>query len=211
MKIETLILGQLETNCYLVYDDKTKETIIIDPADEGTFIIQKILDLGLNPKLIIATHGHFDHLLGASEVKLAFNIPFLMHKADLPILKRTQETSSYFLGIAVDPPPPVDKFIKEGEKISFGKASLKVIETPGHTPGGICLYTQGILFSGDTLFANGIGRTDLSYASHEQLICSIKEKLLKLPEETTVYSGHGITTTIQEEKEFLKTTEISYN
>lgn len=211
MKIETLVLGQLETNCYLVYDEKTKEAIVIDPADEGNFIIQKILDLKLRPRLIIATHGHFDHLLGALELKLAFNLPFLMHQADLPILKRTQETSSYFLGIAVDPPPPVDKFVKEGDKISFGKSELKVIETPGHTPGGICLYTLGTLFSGDTLFADGIGRTDLSYASHEQLIHSIKEKLFQLPEKTIVYPGHGISTTIQTEKESLKITKISYN
>ncbi|MDP3955249.1 MAG: MBL fold metallo-hydrolase [bacterium] len=204
MKIETLILGQLQTNCYLVWDEKTLEAVIIDPADEGTFIIQKILDLKLKPKLILATHGHFDHILAATELKLAFNIPFLMHKADLFLLNRTENTAEHFLGMKVDPPPMVDKFLKDDDLIVFGREKLKVIETPGHTPGSICLYTKGFLFSGDTLFLAGVGRTDFAYGSRENLLKSIQKKLFKRPKETIVYSGHGPITTIGIENLYFK-------
>ncbi len=201
MKIDTFSLGSLKTNCYLVYDEKTKEAIIIDAADDGDFIIQKILDLKLRPRLIVATHGHFDHLLGATEVQLAFKIPFLIHKADLPLLRRSRQSVKKFLGFVADPPPKDKKLIEEGDQLNFGEEKLTVIETPGHTPGGICLYAPGVLFSGDTLFANGIiGRTDFSYASKGKIMRSIKKKLLKLPEKTVVYPGHGDTTSIKNEK-----------
>lgn len=235
MKIERYVLGPLATNCYLVYDESSFEGVIIDPADEGNFISQKILDLGVEPKFIIATHGHFDHLLAALELKLNFNTPFLMHKADIPLLARTQDSARYFTGLKVDPPANVDKFLKEGDVLKFGQEKLKVIETPGHTPGGICLYGQQesrkrskgrhaefisaskvlnrvqgdkqemvpILFSGDTLFCQGVGRTDFSYSSTKDLIKSLKEKILVLPEDTCVYPGHGEVTTIGKEKESL--------
>lgn len=203
MKIETLILGQLATNCYLVYDEKTRETAIIDPADEGDFIIQKILDLKLKPKLILATHGHFDHLLGVTELKLAFNIPFFLHQADLFLLKRMEKTAKYFTGLKVDPQPEVDKFLKEKDHLFLDGESLEVIETPGHTPGGVSLYKKDVLFSGDTLFRGGVGRTDFSYASFSDLKKSIREKLFKLPSETGVYPGHGPKTTLHFSKVFL--------
>lgn len=205
MKINILSLGSLKTNCYLVWDKETKEVIIIDAADDGDFIIQKILDLKLRPKLIVATHGHFDHLLGATELQLAFKIPFLIHRADLPLLRRSRQSVKKFLGFVADPPPKDKELIEEGDQLSFGKEKLTVIETPGHTPGGICLYAPGVLFSGDTLFANGIiGRTDFSYASKEKIMRSIKEKLLKLPGNTVVYPGHGRQTTIGAEKRALQ-------
>lgn len=199
MKTQTLVLGQLETNCYLAWDEKTHDAIIIDPADDGTFIIQKILDLKLRPKLILATHGHFDHILAATELKLAFNLPFLMSQADLFLLNRTENTAQHFLGIKVDPPPIVDKHLKEGDLVTFGSEKLKVIETPGHTPGSICLYTKGFLFSGDTLFQAGIGRTDFAYSSHTKLIESL-QKIFRLPEITAVLPGHKEATTIKDEK-----------
>lgn len=209
MKVETLVLGPLATNCYLVWDEKTKEAVIIDPADEGTFIIQKILDLKLKPRLILATHGHFDHVLAATELKLAFRIPFWLHQADLFLLQRTQKTTKHFTGLQADLPPQVDKFLKEGDEITFGKEKLRVIETPGHTPGSISLYAPRILFSGDTLFAGGVGRTDFSYASQEKIIASIKEKLFRLLDKTVVYPGHGVTTTINNEKaNFAKTQRL---
>lgn len=201
MRIERLVVGQLATNCYLVWDEKTQEAIIIDPGDAADFIIRKIQDFNLKPKLIIVTHGHFDHVLAAAELKLVFQVPFLMNKKDLAILKRMKESTRYFTGIIPDlPPPRVDKFIKEGDIIKFGKENLKVIETPGHSPGGVALYNrgEGVLFSGDTLFQQGVGRTDFSYASEKDLIKSIK-KLFKLPPQTKVYPGHGEETTIGEE------------
>ena len=198
MKIETLVVGQLATNCYLAICEETNRTAIIDPGDDGEFIVQKILDLKLKPEFMAATHGHFDHILAATELKLAFGIPFYLHQKDLSILKRTRRTAEYFLGISVDPPPEVDKFIRGGDVLRFGKEKLAVIETPGHTPGGICLYNQKILFSGDTLFAEGqVGRTDLGGSSLEDLTNSIKTKLFVLPDETVVYPGHGEETTIK--------------
>lgn len=206
MKIEALVVGQLQTNCFLVWDEENNEAIIIDPADAGDYIIRRIQDLELKPLLIIATHGHFDHVLAVPEVKLAFKIPFLIHQADLFLLKRSRETAHFFTRAEADPPLMPDKFIKEKDIIKAGKIKLTVIETPGHSPGGVSLYNreEGILFSGDTLFRQGIGRYDFSYASKEDLFNSI-EKLLKLPEKTIVYSGHGPETTIGEEKDIIDT------
>jgi len=199
MKIEKLVVGQLQTNCYLVWDEKSGEVVIIDPADDADYIIRKIQDFKLKPKLILATHGHFDHVLAVPELKLAYKIPFLMHKADLFLLKRSKETAKYFTGLEADPPLMPNKFIKEGDIIKFGKEKLKVLETPGHSPGGVSFFSRGVVFDGDTLFRRGIGRYDFSYASKEGLFASIK-KLLKLPDKTRVYPGHGEETTIGEEK-----------
>ena len=203
MEIESLRVGQLETNCYLVFCPKTKEAVIIDPGDAGDFISQKILDLKLKPKLILATHGHFDHILAVTELKLAFNIPFLMHKDDLFLLKRVKRTAEYFLGYPADLPPVVDRYLTEGESIMFGKEKLKVIETPGHTPGGVSLFAKGVLFSGDTLFCQGVGRTDFSYCSYKDLMKSL-QKLFKLPGKTVVYPGHGSETNLVAEQSFFR-------
>jgi len=140
MQILRLPLGQLQTNCYLVSCPKTNRGIIIDPADSGGFIAQKIQELKLKPQLIVATHGHFDHVLGALELKLALQIPFALHPNDLPILNNVQKSARYWLSTKADPPPPVDHWLKEGEMLQFGQEKLTVIETPGHTPGGISLY-----------------------------------------------------------------------
>ena len=190
MEVQRIIVGQLQTNCYLVFNPKTKDTLIIDPGDDGDYIIRKIEDLELKPKMILITHGHFDHVLAVTELKLAFGIPFLMHKADLFILRRVQETTRYFTGSQTDTPLMPDKFIKKNEMIIFGNEKLKVIGTPGHTPGGVSFYGKKILFSGDTLFADGVGRTDFSYGSAKDLKESLK-KLFQLPRQTKVYPGHG--------------------
>ena len=203
MEIESLRVGQLETNCYLVFCPKTKEAVIIDPGDAGDFISQKILDLKLKPKLILATHGHFDHILAVTELKLAFNIPFLMHKDDLFLLKRVKRTAEYFLGYPVDLPPAVDQYLTKREVVTFGEEKLKVIETPGHTPGGVSLFAKGVLFSGDTLFCQGVGRTDFSYCSYKDLMKSL-QKLFKLPGKTVVYPGHGSETNLVAEQSFFR-------
>jgi len=201
MKIETLVVGQLQTNCYLVYDQKSRKTVIIDPGDDADFIIQRIKDLELKSEFILATHGHFDHVLAALELKLAFKIPFLIHKDDLFLVKRAVRTADYFVGDTQGFNPYPDKFIKEKDIISIGKnLQLKVIATPGHSPGGVSFYSRGVLFSGDTLFYNSFGRTDYNYGSLTDLKKSIKEKLFKLPDKTVVYSGHGPQTTIGQEK-----------
>jgi hydroxyacylglutathione hydrolase len=209
MKIETLVVGQLATNCYLVWEEKNKQTLIIDPGDSADYLSDKILGLGLKPKAIIATHGHFDHVLAALELKLAFKIPFLINKKDTFILKYLAKSAKFWLNLKnepANPPPEIDQNPKDGTRIKLGKNILKVLATPGHTPGGISLYSpsQGLLFSGDTLFANGWGRTDLPGGSEKELLKSLK-KLFKLPGKTRVFPGHGPETTIETEKETLKT------
>jgi len=196
MIIYTFPLGLLLANCYFAVCGKTKKAIIIDPADEGDFLLQKIKELSIKPLFMVATHGHFDHLMAALEIRLSLKIPFLMSEKDLPLLARHQKTANYFLKYEVDPVPKVDRFLKEGDILTFGQEKLRVIETPGHTQGSVSLFTlQGAqsLFTGDTIFNDGsIGRTDLEGGSAEKLRESIK-KLSKLPPQTLIYPGHGET------------------
>lgn len=142
MQIKTLVVGQLATNCYLVFDEEAREALIVDPGDDADYIINRIRDLDLTPKVIVATHGHFDHVLAVTELKLAFKIPFYLHKKDLKILKRVQPTARYFLNTQVDPILMPDKFLKPGIKIKIGKESIGVLETPGHTQGSISLFSS---------------------------------------------------------------------
>jgi len=197
MHLDKLVVGSLQTNCYLAWDEETQESIVVDPGDDSHFIIQRILDLNLRPQLIIATHGHFDHVLGATELKLAFKIPFLLNQKDFFLYKRAAKTSKFFSGISADPIIDVDKFLKEGDIIQFGKGKLGVIETPGHTPGSITLFGEKIIFSGDVIFREGYGRTDFSYAFEGDLKKSA-QKILKLSPETIIYPGHGPEFSVEE-------------
>jgi glyoxylase-like metal-dependent hydrolase (beta-lactamase superfamily II) len=192
MQIETLKLGQLDTNCYLAWCEKNDEAIIIDPADEGGFISEKILELNLKPVAIILTHGHFDHILGLLELKLNFpETPIMVHEADLFLIESVQKRAQHWLKMQVNPAPKIDKLLKEGDQIKFGQEVLTVLHTPGHTPGSICLYSDLVMFTGDTLFRDGaIGRTDLSYSSPKKIQLSLK-KIKKLPGSRQMYSGHG--------------------
>lgn len=219
MKILTLPVGQMQSNCYLVINEKSQEAIVIDPGDDGDFIIRRIQDEEVKPTLIVATHGHFDHLMAATELKLAFKIPFYIHQNDQSILDRHQSTARYFLGIDVDPPPTVDHYLKDGDMVHVGNEKLTVRETPGHTPGSIYLLSgfalsevegsdpetySPILFCGDLLFAGGgVGRTDLEGGDEKLLYNSIKQKIFTLPDETIIYPGHGEPTTVGQEKKFF--------
>lgn len=196
MQIITLTVGQLGTNCYLVESDG--EVGIIDPGDDGDFIIRKIEDLKVKPVWVVATHGHFDHVLAVTEVALAYQIPFYINNKDESLLKRAADTSEYFLGIPADPVLVKSKRLDSKTVLKLGKEKIEIIETPGHTLGSVCLYfkKEGALFSGDTIFTGGaVGRTDLKCSSIDQLARSLP-KILKLPENTVVYSGHGRETTI---------------
>lgn len=204
MKIVKLELGQLQTNCFIAICEETKEGIVIDPADEGGFIAEKVLSLGVKPVMIVATHGHFDHVLGLLELKLAFGLPFVMHEDDQLLLKQAQKSALHWLKRQVDPVPMYDWDLMDGDEIRFGKEKLKVIHTPGHTPGSVSLYSEKdkILFSGDTIFAGGsVGRTDFKYSSREDLENSIK-KLMALPTETMIYAGHGEESTVGSERDY---------
>jgi len=204
--IEILKVGQLAANCYLFYDSETKESFIIDPGDDTEYIINKLSDLSLNPKAILATHGHFDHILAVTELKLAYNIPFYAHRGDAAIVNRMERTARYFTGAAADPAPKIDKPLVPERTLGVGNLSLKIIYTPGHTPGSVCLYCEkeNIIFTGDTIFADGnYGRTDLTGGDAKKLKDSIL-KVLSLPDNTTIYPGHGEKTNVRKEKSFYR-------
>ncbi|MFQ6084443.1 MAG: MBL fold metallo-hydrolase, partial [Candidatus Aminicenantia bacterium] len=195
-----LIVGALQTNCYLVYSPQSSECIVIDPGADGKKIISSIKRNNLKPKYIINTHGHIDHIGANRMVKEEFQIPLLIHHEDSPMLTQKQNIGLAFL-LGARSSPPADDFLKENQKIKIGQSSLEVIYTPGHSPGSISLKGDEFIISGDTLFAGGVGRTDLPGGSWEILLSSIKEKILALPEDLIVLPGHGPVTTIKEEKE----------
>lgn len=183
----------MQTNCYLVFDEKSQKGIIIDPGEDADYIQQIILDNGIIPMLIIATHGHFDHILAVSELKLAFKIPFLIHKKDEFLVKSMKKRAEFFLKTKVDPNPSVDGFLEEGREISVGKNNFVVLETAGHTPGSISLFCdeEKIVFSGDLIFADGTyGKNDHKYSDPDKMLKSVW-KIQSLPESTTLYPGHG--------------------
>lgn len=206
MQIKKFSLGALQTNCYLVWD--SGEGVIIDPADTGEFIAEKIHDLKFTPKAVIATHGHFDHILGAGELQMIINAPFFINKNDMSLLEKMNQSASHWLRQSITKPPPNKiQFLKENDLIHCGEVNFRVITTPGHTPGSISLYTKtalrnqktrSLLFSGDTLFSGAIGRTDFSYSDKKQLDVSLN-KLFNLPKQTVVFPGHGEKTIIEQE------------
>lgn len=203
IKYKVLVLGQLETNCYLVWDEKTKKGMVIDPADDGIGISEEIMAEGIELVGVVMTHGHFDHSLAALDLKLIYNVPIYLDSKDKFLLDRQDETAKYFLKMDIKTPNivKIDKDLEEIEEIEIGNEKLKVIKTPGHTPGSVSLYYEkgGLLFSGDTLFKGLRGRTDFKYGSTSKIYESL-HKLMKLPEETEVLSGHGEATTIGSEK-----------
>lgn len=194
----------MDTNCYLVFDEDTNKGIVIDPADEGDYISQKILENQIDLQSIVLTHGHFDHILGALELKLNFNSPIYLNERDYNLYKNASKSARFWLKRPSDPLPVIDEYIKEGKQIVFGSSSLQVLETPGHTPGSICLYSsdQNAVFTGDTLFKRGLGRTDHKYSSAMKLSESL-DKLFQLPDQTIAYPGHGDFTYLGDERRLL--------
>jgi len=190
--IETFSVGMLSTNCYVVNSQQTKEAIIIDPGldtpSEAEQIFDYITQAALKVKLIINTHGHQDHISGNAIFQEKYQVPIYIHKYDAPSIEHLQESKF---------PPTV--LLDEGNLIEFDNESLKVMYTPGHTPGSICLLGQKLVFSGDTLFAGGIGRTDFPGGSNRDMQASL-EKLMRLPDYFLIYPGHGPSSIIGEEK-----------
>ncbi len=184
------------TNCYLLWSDK--EAGVIDPGGPVSEVIDFIKQRGLVLKWIVNTHGHADHIAGNRMLRNEFAVPIFIHERDREMLLEPTANLSVFIGKGITSPDP-DKLIKDGDILSLDWETLQIIDTPGHTPGGISLYTPGLLFAGDTLFLESIGRTDLPGGAHEQLLKSIREKLIILPPETIVLPGHGETTTIEHE------------
>jgi hydroxyacylglutathione hydrolase len=199
---KTLVVGPLQCNCAILGCEKTKEAVIIDPGDEADKIISEVKSLGLTPKYLLHTHAHFDHIGGTKGVREAFQATVCLHGGDADIYKNLPMQGQMF-GMKFDPAPPLEKEIEDGEELSFGEYKLQIIHTPGHSPGGVCfrlLNSDEVLFSGDTLFRQSIGRTDLWGGDYSMLIRSIKSRLLVLEEDTRVYPGHGPHTRIGEEK-----------
>jgi len=196
--VHSLVVGHLATNCYVL--EKEGVAIIVDPGDEPERILRFIKDIKTKPSAIVATHAHFDHVLGVDHLRRVLGIPFLLHRADLPILESMQNRVRQFIGIEVPQPPKVDSFLEDGEGLSLGSETIRVIHTPGHSPGSISLYGNGYVMTGDALFNQSIGRTDLPGGDFDTLVRSIKEKLFTLKDETIVYPGHGPETSISDEK-----------
>ncbi|MBI4310820.1 MAG: MBL fold metallo-hydrolase [Chloroflexi bacterium] len=186
-------------NVYIIGSQAAKECIVVDPGAQAERIVYEVQRLGLTAKLIVNTHGHGDHTSAVAGVKAATGAVYAIHQADLPLLKESewarQAVADY------QPPPAPDRYLAEGDALEVGGLRFQVLETPGHTPGGICLYGHGLALTGDTLFQGSIGRYDLPGGDGRQLLLSIFGKLLTLPEETVVYPGHGNQTTIGREKQ----------
>ncbi|MBF0099604.1 MAG: MBL fold metallo-hydrolase [Desulfobacterales bacterium] len=201
MIIEELVVGPIMTNCYIVGCEQTRSAIVIDPGDETHKILMKLAQLQLKVKYIVNTHGHFDHVGGNKKMKEATHADILIHPDDAVMLPRISLTAMSF-GLTVENSPPADNTIDHGDEIQVGDITFQVIATPGHTLGGISLYTDSVVFVGDTLFSGSIGRTDFPGGDYDTLISTIKRRLFVLPDHVTVYSGHGPATTIKREKQF---------
>ena len=201
MIFETIVVGPLEVNCSVLACEATREAVVVDPGGSVELIRRAVERHGLTVRCLINTHGHFDHVGGNRAAVSAFAAPLVIHREDAPMLGRAAEVALRY-GLAGENSPEPDSFLEDGQEIVFGSCSLKVIHTPGHTQGGCCLYLEQEkkLISGDTLFADPIGRTDLPGGSHEQLLQSIRTRLFTLPDDVTVYPGHGPETTIGHEK-----------
>jgi glyoxylase-like metal-dependent hydrolase (beta-lactamase superfamily II) len=195
MIIKSIVVGPNEANCYILGCDRTKEAVIIDPGSETARIKDAIRQAGVLPRFIVNTHGHADHIAANRELAL----PVMIHRLDSEYLKSPYKNMSVFFGFWVTSPMP-ERLLEDGDRIKIGDLVLEVIHTPGHTPGSICLRADSVVFTGDTLFAGGVGRTDLVGSSEKALFDSIKKRLLVLGDDVTIYPGHGPASTIGEEK-----------
>lgn len=204
MILKALVVGPFASNCFIVGSEKTKDGIIIDPGADPKNILNAVHEIGLSVKLIVATHNHIDHVGALQAVKEATMADFAVHEADCKeafpaVFGRMM---GLMLGSSLRAPPKPDRLLGDGDMIEIGELRFKVLHTPGHSPGGISLLGDGIVFSGDTLFNLGIGRTDLAGGDYAKLMESIVAKLMVLPDSTLVYPGHGPETTIGTERKW---------
>ncbi|MGN0159145.1 MAG: MBL fold metallo-hydrolase [Brotaphodocola sp.] len=202
-RIKTCVLGPVSTNCYLIYHEQTREAVIIDPADSASRILDKCREWNIKPSAILLTHGHFDHILAVEDVKEAYSCSVYAGRGEEPMLLDPGKNMTAQMGgrqVSIHP----DYLLQDGDVVKLAGFNWKVLETPGHTPGGVCYYCaeESVLISGDTLFAESLGRTDFPGGSTSAIIKSISEKLFALPDDTMVYPGHGDPTTIGHEKKY---------
>jgi len=204
MLLSTVVVTEFMTNCFILGDDKTHQAFVIDPGGEADKILRQIESMGLEVIAIVNTHAHVDHIGAIRQIKDATGAQIMMHRDELPLLQAASRMGRLF-GIHIEQPPDPDRFLSEGEEVSLGNGlSLSVLETPGHSPGGITLVTSDkkLCFAGDTLFAGSIGRTDLPGGDYHTLIASIKTKLIPLGDDVKVLPGHGPATTVGAERRY---------
>lgn len=203
MIFETVTVGPLAVNCFIIGDESVGEGVVIDPGGDAERIIDAANRLGLTIRQVINTHGHFDHVGGNRRVLAATGARLLIHRDDAHFLSRAADVAVMY-GLTTENSPPPDQYLEDGMLIMIGSSPMRVLHTPGHTPGGCCLYLEeeGKVITGDTLFAEGVGRTDFPGSSHEALVEGIRAKLMPLPDATIAYPGHGPTTTIGHERRY---------
>jgi len=201
LHVQTFSVGLLQTNCYLVTEEKSHKTFIIDPGDDASYIAEIIVSKHLIPQAILATHGHFDHILAAFELQHIFTIPFYLHARDEFLLKVMRQSAQYYLKYPVVEPPPVPtKELWQQTVLMLGVVRFDIMETPGHTPGGVSFYckSEEICFTGDTVFAGGaIGDWRHTYSDKQKLLTSVK-RIVSLPGNTVLFPGHGEETSIEQ-------------
>lgn len=199
MIIKTLVVGPIMANSFILGCEETHEAVVIDPGDEADRILLALAESSLRVRYIINTHGHLDHVGANKRLKEITGALILIHPLDAPMLNQVASSAAAW-GFAADNSPPPDRELEDGDEVNFGDITLKVIHTPGHTPGGISLSTEREVFVGDTLFAGSIGRTDFPGGSFQTIKQSIRQKLFTLNDDVKVYPGHGPATTIGEER-----------
>ena len=201
MLIETIVVGPLGVNCFILGDKQSNEGVVVDPGADCEVILAAVARFGLKVKYLINTHAHFDHVGCNRRVLEATGAEFLIHELELELLSQASRSAQKYGIVAEDSPAP-SRYLTDGMRLDFGRRSIEVLHTPGHTQGGcsLLLRNEGLVITGDTLFAESVGRTDLPGGSHEQLIASIKAKLMPLPDETVVWPGHGPSSTIGHER-----------
>ncbi len=199
--VHGIVVGVFAENCWVIGNRRTGEAICIDPGDNPGEILAMARDMGVRIKAIANSHGHLDHVMGVRGVKEATGAPFLIHPADLQIVRGSAAMAARWMGAEVEPPPDPDGLLADGDEIDVDGVKLKVIHTPGHTPGSVSFYVNGLLFSGDTLFQGSIGRTDLPGGDYDLEMSSIIDRLLALPDDTIVLPGHMAQTTIGQERQ----------
>lgn len=200
LQIAHYMVGPVQTNCYFAINKETKEALVIDPGEEAARLMQQIKEQGLTVAAILLTHGHFDHAGAAAELSALCNAPIYAHEAEKETLESEKLNACWMIGKKET--YRADLFVKDEQELDLAGFHIRVLFTPGHTKGGCCYYFpyENVVFSGDTLFQMSVGRTDLEGGSMSQIVRSIQEKLMPLPEQTVVYPGHGEATTIETER-----------
>ena len=201
MTIDAIVVGPIQVNCYIVACEDTREAVVIDPGDDASRILQRLTSQKLTLGHILLTHGHFDHFGAAADLKAATGATLYAHRADLDLIEDAPAHAALF-GLPAPKPFTIDRFAAEGDEIVWGRLRAMVLETPGHSRGSVSFLVDKDVFVGDVLFSRSIGRTDLFGGSYEQLLQSIRDKLLVLEDDVRVHSGHGPPTTIGRERKF---------